>query len=253
MCTVVFLRRPGNAWPMMIAANRDEMMDRPWKAPGRHWPDRPEVVAGLDELAGGTWLGINDHGVVSGILNRPGTLGPATGLRSRGELPLDALDHADASAAAAALQALDAKAWRPFNMFLADNRDAFWIRSLGHQGDGKVTVHAISPGLSMLTAHDLNDLESARIRHFLPRFRAAPPPDPSKGDWSAWEALLASREAEAGAGEHGAMTIATASGFGTSSSSLLALPLAQGRTAPKPVWRFGSGHPDSIRFEDVTL
>jgi uncharacterized protein with NRDE domain len=253
MCTVVFLRRPGNAWPMLIAANRDEMADRPWKAPARHWPDRPEVVAGLDELAGGTWLGINDHGVASGILNRPGTLGPAAGLRSRGELPLEALDHADAAAAAAALEALDARAWRPFNMFVADNRDAFWIRSLGHQGDGRVSVRPLSPGLSMLTAHDLNDQESARIRHYLPRFRAAALPDPSKRDWSAWEAWLASREAEPGAGEHGAMTIATPGGFGTSSSSLIALPAAQGMTPPKPVWRFGSGHPESIRYEDIKL
>ena len=48
MCTVVILRRPGHPWPIVFAANRDEMLDRPWQAPGRHWPDRPEVVAGLD-------------------------------------------------------------------------------------------------------------------------------------------------------------------------------------------------------------
>jgi hypothetical protein len=253
VCTVVFLRRPGHAWPMVVAANRDEMADRPWRPPARHWPDRPEVVAGLDELAGGTWLGVNDHGVVAGILNRPGTLGPAAGLRSRGELPLEALDHADADAAAAALRALDARAWRPFNMFVADNRDAFWIRSLGPQGDGRVAVHPLPQGLTMLTAHDLNDAESARIRHHLPRFRAPPPPDPEKGDWEGWEALLASRDAEPGAGEHGAMTIATPSGFGTTSSSLIALPQPDAKTPRKPLWRFGQGHPDLIRYEDVTL
>jgi hypothetical protein len=253
MCTVVFLRRPGDAWPVLIAANRDEMSDRPWKPPARHWPDRPEVVAGLDELAGGTWLGLNDHGVAAGILNRPGTLGPAAGLRSRGELPLDALDHADAAAAAAALRALDTRAWRPFNMFVADSHDAFWVRSLGHQGNGRIVVHPLPPGLSMLTAHDLNDRESARIRFHLPRFVAAPTPDPARRDWSAWEMLLASREAEPGAGEHGAMTIAAPTGFGTTSSSLIALPLPQVEATPGPVWRFGRGHPDSIRYEDVNL
>ena len=40
---------------------------RPWKAPARHWPDRPNVVAGLDELAGGSWLGMNDEGVVAAV------------------------------------------------------------------------------------------------------------------------------------------------------------------------------------------
>ena len=99
MCTLVVLRRPGDDWPLILGANRDEMIARPWRPPGRHWPDRPEVVAGLDELAQGSWLGINDHGVVAGILNRFGTLGPAPGQRSRGELVLEALDHAVARGA----------------------------------------------------------------------------------------------------------------------------------------------------------
>ena len=54
MCTLVILRRPEHAWPVIIGANRDEMIDRPAKPPGRHWPDRAEVVAGLDLLAGGS-------------------------------------------------------------------------------------------------------------------------------------------------------------------------------------------------------
>jgi uncharacterized protein with NRDE domain len=72
MCTFVILRRPGEDWPVLIAANRDEMVDRPWLPPDRHWPDRPEVVAGKDTLAGGSWLGVNDHGVGAGIRNRHG-------------------------------------------------------------------------------------------------------------------------------------------------------------------------------------
>ena len=98
MCTLVILRRPEDAWPVVIGANRDEMIDRPAKPPGRHWPDRPEVVAGLDIEAGGSWLGVNDWGVAAAVLNRHGSLGPASGLRSRGELVLEALDHADAVA-----------------------------------------------------------------------------------------------------------------------------------------------------------
>ena len=102
MCTLVILRRPDHRWPVLIGANRDEMIDRPWQPPGRHWPDRPEVVGGLDSLAGGSWLGINDWGVAAAVLNRHGSLGPLPGRRSRGELVLEALDHADAVAAAEA-------------------------------------------------------------------------------------------------------------------------------------------------------
>ncbi len=203
MCTVIVLRRPDHAWPLLFAANRDEMADRPWKPPGRHWPDRKEIVAGQDELAGGSWLGVNDHGVLAGVLNRPGTLGPVPGLRSRGELVLEALDHADATAAVAAMRDLDSRAYRAFNLVIADNRDAYWIRSLGRAGPIRPTVAEIPPGLSMITAHDRDDPESARIRYHRPRFAAAKTPDPDKGDWTAWERLMASRESEAGAGPHG--------------------------------------------------
>ena len=116
MCTLVILRRPGHGWPVVLAANRDEMADRRWRPPGRHWPDRPEIVGGHDALAGGTWLGLNDQGVAAGIMNRRATLGPEAGKRSRGELVLEALDHADADAAAVALADLDGTAYRPFNM-----------------------------------------------------------------------------------------------------------------------------------------
>ena len=100
MCTVVLLRRPEHEWPLILAANRDELKTRPWLPPARHWPERDHVTAGIDELAGGTWLALNDDGVCTAILNRPHSLGPADGKRSRGELPLEAVDHAEASEAA---------------------------------------------------------------------------------------------------------------------------------------------------------
>jgi len=248
MCTLVLLRRPGNGWPLILGANRDEMHDRPWTAPGRHWPDRPEVVAGRDDLAGGSWLGLNDEGVVAAILNRRGTLGPAPGLRSRGELVLDALDHADARDAADALAALDARAFRPFNLVVADDRDAFWLRALGPDGPRAPRATALPDGLSMLTAYDLDDPADPRARRHRPRFLAAPPPDPASGDWRSWEALLASRDGR----DEEAMTIALPSGFGTSSSALIALPDRGIADAPRAVFRFADGHPESIRWRDIT-
>jgi uncharacterized protein with NRDE domain len=79
------------AWPLLLAANRDEKLDRPSRPPGCHWIDQPDVLGGLDVLAGGTWLAINRAGVVAAVLNRLGSLGPAPGKRSRGVLPLLAL------------------------------------------------------------------------------------------------------------------------------------------------------------------
>lgn len=250
MCTLAILRRPGHAWPLILAGNRDEMKSRPWTAPGRHWPDRPEIVAGRDDLAGGSWIGLNDHGVVASVLNRRGTLGPAQGKRSRGELVLDALDFADARDAADMIADLDASAYRPFNFFLADDRDAFWVRALG---DGAPEVLPVPQGVSLLTAYDLDDPASPRIAHYLPKFRAAPAPDAEVGDWKAWETLMAAREVAPGVGEEGMMNIDLPSGFGTSSTSLIALPNRDLGLDKHPVWRFGRGHPDKIVYTAVSI
>lgn len=255
MCSTVLLRRPGHAWPLILAGNRDEMVARPWKPPARHWPDRPDVVAGLDETGGGTWLGLNDSGVVAVVLNREGTLGPQAGKRSRGELVLEALDHADAVEAAKALAHLDPESYRPFNLVVADNRDAFWLTHRGEAPRPRIRVMPIPPGLSMLTAQDLNDPKaSPRQRFYAPLFGQVAPPDPDKGDWKAWEELMGSRiwEGDLSVGPRGAMCVVTDVGFETVSSTLLALPSAE-RPGVKPVLRFAPGRPDRTPFQDVAL
>ena len=89
MCSIVLrISETG----VLIGANRDEMLARAWDPPGQYWPALPGVVAGRDRTAGGTWLGMNRQGMVAAVLDRKGTLGPAAGKRSRGELVLDALD-----------------------------------------------------------------------------------------------------------------------------------------------------------------
>jgi hypothetical protein len=261
MCTVVILRRPGHPWPLIFAANRDEMLARPWRPPGRHWPERPEVVAGLDETAGGSWLGLNDHGVLAGVLNRVSSLGPAAGKRSRGELVLEALDHADATAAVAYLSRLNPAAYCSFNLVIADTRDAFWLRNLGEDPESghaaeRIETFELPAGLSMITARDRNDPDSARIRAYLPRFEAAEPPDPKTGKWNAWTRILKSRDVGQCEGPEAAMTIVTDFGFGTVSSSLIALPgPPKSLRGPhnRPVWHFAAGRPDETRYRKVQL
>lgn len=254
MCSVVLLRRPGHPWPLLLAANRDELAARPWRPPARHWPDRPEVVAGLDETAGGSWMGLNDDGVVACVLNRRGSLGPQPGKRSRGELVLDALDHATAADAALAFADLDPRAWRSFNLLLADEERAFWLRHGGIESDG-IEVHPIRAGLSMLTAGDLNDPENPRIARFRPLFEAAEPPEPGAGPagWQAWRELLAARNAETPAA---GMSVTGPSGFATVSSSLLALPRRPQSLEEKPrrpVWLFAPGAPDTVAYAPIDL
>lgn len=252
MCSLIILHRPGTAWPLILAANRDELASRPWRAPDRHWPERPDVVAGIDLLSGGSWMGINRQGLVACILNRVGTLGPAAGKRSRGELVLEALDHATAAEAADSLSHLEARSYRSFNLILADEEEVFWLRNRGG-ATHEVELLTVPQGLSMVTAHDLNDAHSHRIARFLPAFRAALPPDPDTDDWADWEALLATGDTQ---DPLQGLSVVSGGDFGTVSSSLLALPNRPRAVAEEPrlpIWRFAPGNPANAAFRPVTL
>lgn len=239
MCTVVLLVRPGHAWPVVLVANRDERVDRAWDLPAAWWPARPGVIAGRDRTAGGTWMGLNRHGLAAAVLNRPGSLGPAAGKRSRGDLPLMALSHATAADAVAAITAQDAGEWRGFNLVVADRAGAVFLRGAGR---GRPSAHPLPPGVSMITAHDPNDPDSPRVARHLPRFRAAAAPEP--GHWDEWRAILSDRSGPAGE----QINVEPRDGFGTVCSSLLAIP-----AAGDPVWLFAAGAPDEAPFRPLPL
>ncbi len=237
MCTVVLLLRSGHVWPVLLVANRDESVDRAWDPPAAWWPEYPGVIAGRDRTAGGTWMGINGHGIAAAVLNRPGSLGPAVGKRSRGELPLIALAETTATAAIDAIVSLDASQWRGFNLVIADHTGATFIRGGGY---GKPSAHRLPQGVSMVTAHDPNDMESPRVARHLARFRDAAAPEPN--NWDAWRTILADRSGPAGA----QMNVVPQAGFGTVCSSLLAIP-----ATGEPVWLFAAGAPDQAPFERI--
>jgi len=224
----------------MLAGNRDERLDRPWDPPAAWWPDRPGVVAGRDRSANGTWMGINRHKVVAAVLNRRGTLGPAPGKRSRGELPLLALEHGSAQSAADAIAALDGAQWRSFNMVVADAAGAaFFLCGLG---EGRPEQTPIADGLHMITSSDPNDMTRERVVRHLPRFRAAPPPD--EDDWSAWRSIIS--DSSGPAAEQ--INIVPRRGYGTVCSSLLGLT-----KSAEPIWYFAESPFDAASYRTLDL
>lgn len=84
MCLIVFRWQPGAAVPLQVWANRDEFLARPASATA-FWPDAPQVLAGRDLAAGGSWMGVTRRGRFAALTNYrdPGLAG---GRRSRGEL-----------------------------------------------------------------------------------------------------------------------------------------------------------------------
>ncbi len=86
MCLLAFLSNVVPGYPLLVAANRDEVLARPAESMTVFQDAGPRVWAGRDLEAGGTWMACNEHGVVAGLTNQPGARLPNG--RSRGELPL---------------------------------------------------------------------------------------------------------------------------------------------------------------------
>jgi len=248
MCTVVFRFDPTAAYPFTLIGNRDELRDRPAKAPARHWPDRPEVIGGLDVQASGTWMALNDAGVFATLLNAKQTLGPTDGKRSRGELPLDALDFESAADAAEALETLDPAAYRAFNLIIADADAGFLLQN----DETALRLTRVPPGLHMISHTNLNDPADPRVRWFRDVFERTPGPENPKqmADWQPWGQIMGSQQGEDPANPLTALTIQTPFGFQTRCTALIGL----GQDRP-PVWwhrdREGDGDAGDLPFHNV--
>jgi uncharacterized protein with NRDE domain len=147
MCTLLVAHRTWSGLPFLVAANRDEQLDRS-SSPPRLWADRPvPLIAPVDEVGRGTWLGLNAHGVFVGITNRFGTQPPRRDRRSRGLLVLDALEEADARSAARRAAAHDASVHNRFNLLAVDRRGVYLVVNDGEH----IRRIQLATGLHVLT------------------------------------------------------------------------------------------------------
>src|SRR5215472_4625768 len=125
MCTLAIYFKAVTDYPVIVAANRDEYLARP-ALPPTTLAETPHIVGGKDLRASGTWLGINEHGLVAGLLNRRnGELQNDPDLRSRGLLCLDALQAATAAEAAQFVANQNGRDYNPFNLLIASREKAF--------------------------------------------------------------------------------------------------------------------------------
>ena len=68
MCLILLAYRVRPEAPLIVAANRDEFYGRPAQS-AHFWPDIPDLLAGRDTTAGGTWLGIDRRGRFAAVTN----------------------------------------------------------------------------------------------------------------------------------------------------------------------------------------
>lgn len=142
MCTLYFRFHPQDEYPLALLANRDELLRRP--AEGWAWrKGKYAYLAPLDSEAGGTWIGINENGLVVALTN---ILPPTsyTGTRSRGLLVTDMLGLEAASVSPEVMEAaMSANQYNDCNLLIADQKHAYafsWTK-------GELTSFSLAPGV----------------------------------------------------------------------------------------------------------
>lgn len=140
MCLILFAYRLAPGRPLVVAANRDEFYARP--ALGAHWwSDFPGLLAGRDQQAGGTWLGVNASGRFAAVTNFT-DLGAATPPSSRGALPVDFL--CGGKTALEFAHGVQGASYQGFNLLLWDGQDLVCTSNRG-------ATKLLEPGCYALT------------------------------------------------------------------------------------------------------
>ncbi|MBI3800456.1 MAG: NRDE family protein [Deltaproteobacteria bacterium] len=246
MCTLVLYFRVFPQYPLVIVANRDESLTRP-STPPTLLNSVPCIYGGQDLLAGGTWLGINAHGLMAAVLNRR-ALNPADPQRrSRGLLCLDSLKHTSISAAQQWISTQAATQYNSFSLVIADPSVASFV----YPDDHALRVRSLPPGVYMLTNLDPNDPDCPRISRFSQRFLQLSHNPPTTGLrlqdlFAQLHHLLAdhasTQDPRTGLCLH-------LDGYGTCSSSLLAYSRSENRY----VYLFASGPPCQSTYKEVLV
>ena len=126
MCLIAFAIGASKRWPLVIASNRDEFLDRP-TLPLDWWKTAcgQEIISGRDLRAGGTWLGMTPAGRVA-FLTNVREAAPKVALFSRGELVTRWLESQSDASAFVTLLEKDKHQYGGFNLVLGDVQQNAW-------------------------------------------------------------------------------------------------------------------------------
>ena len=183
MCTLALYFREFENYPLVVAANRDEHFSRP-SAPPQVLLDEPTVFGGKDLVAGGTWLGINTHGLIAGIVNRRVETPKAmTTPRSRGLLCLDMLRAKDVAQAREWLWQENGSRYQPFILLVASSEASF---AAYNSGSGIRQIE-LETGLHVFSNTSFCEPDSGKLSHAHQLFSAAITPLRKQLDGSAAE------------------------------------------------------------------
>jgi uncharacterized protein with NRDE domain len=223
MCTSIILFRKEHHWPLIIGSNRDENLSRKSEFPARHWKkNRPQIIGGYDGENKGSWISVNDYGLVSIIHNRKLENDNEIKKKSRGNIILDTLNFENIADSIDYLQNLNQNFYNGFNIIICDKSNCFWGKHVSV--NNKVKIEEVNEGLSILTDNNLNNTKDKKINYYLNKFSQAPVPNPDDNDWLSWELLLATDKIDnQNYPEEAICFTDKKNNFGTLSSTLIAI------------------------------
>jgi len=149
LCLIVLGWRARADLPLVVAANRDEWRERPTQ-PAHFWPDHPQLLAGRDLSAGGTWMGVTRAGRFAAVTNFRDPADKRSTARSRGGVVTEFLLGNETPGAFIAALAAHAHEYNGFNL-LASDGDSLW-----YYGSREGVARAIEPGVHALSNHLLD-------------------------------------------------------------------------------------------------
>jgi len=126
MCLLLVAWNVRDDMPLVVAANRDEFRSRP-ASPAAFWPDEPDVLAGRDGAAGGTWLGVTRSGRFAALTNVRDGGAPRRGTRSRGLIVSGFLRGVEGTAEFLAALACDPLEYDGYNLVAGDRSGLSWL------------------------------------------------------------------------------------------------------------------------------
>jgi uncharacterized protein with NRDE domain len=146
MCTIIALHGVHSELPLVVAANRDEFLDRPARGP-RLIQRSPPAIGGVDLERGGTWMAADAEGLFVGLTNQRPTRPPRAAPRSRGALVLEALACGSVAGIRELLEGLDTGCCNAFNLMFGDGRE-LWVAYV--RPEAPVELLRLEPGVHVL-------------------------------------------------------------------------------------------------------
>lgn len=134
MCLIVFAWKVIPGMPLIAAANRDEFYNRPASAAG-WWEDHPDIYAGRDLQAGGTWLGVTRDGRFAALTNVRSPAEKRSDAPSRGKLVSDYLADTITPQRYIASIRTDATQYNGFNLIVGDRDTLMWYSNKADETD----------------------------------------------------------------------------------------------------------------------